>query len=78
MTHGKYLLRMVLCAVAALALPAAAQGWQPDKPIEIVVPTTPGGGIDRSARLLQKIIQENNLAPVPVTVTNKPGGGGAV
>jgi putative tricarboxylic transport membrane protein len=25
---------------------ARAQGWKPDKPIEIVVPTTPGGGID--------------------------------
>lgn len=78
MINGKSLLRMVLCALAVLALPAGAQGWQPDKPIEIVVPTTPGGGIDRSARLLQKIIQENNLAPVPVTVTNKPGGGGTV
>lgn len=79
MTNGKSLLRMVLCAVAVLVLPAvAAEGWQPDKPIEIIVPTTPGGGIDRSARLLQKIIQENNLAPVPVSVTNKPGGGGAV
>jgi putative tricarboxylic transport membrane protein len=55
-----------------------AQTWQPDKSIEIVVPTTPGGGIDRTARLLQKIIQEGGLSPVPVTVTNKPGGGGAV
>ncbi len=55
-----------------------AQTWQPDKPIEIVVPTTPGGGIDRTARLLQKIIQEGGLSPVPVSVTNKPGGGGAV
>ncbi len=62
----------------AAALPATAQSWKPEKPIEIVVPTTPGGGIDRSARLLQKIIHDNNLAPVPVTVTNKPGGGGAV
>jgi len=55
-----------------------AQTWQPEKAIEIVVPTTPGGGIDRTARLLQKIIQEGGLAGVPVTVTNKPGGGGAV
>lgn len=62
-----------------LVLPQArAQGWKPDKPIEIVVPTTPGGGIDRSARLLQKIIQDEKLAPVAVSVTNKPGGGGAV
>jgi putative tricarboxylic transport membrane protein len=69
------LLAGLLCLLSPVLL---AQTWQPDKPIEIVVPTTPGGGIDRTARLLQKIIQEGGLSPVPVTVTNKPGGGGAV
>ena len=69
------LLAGLLCLLSPALL---AQTWQPDKPIEIVVPTTPGGGIDRTARLLQKIIQESGLSPVPVTVTNKPGGGGAV
>ncbi len=63
---------------ALLSLPAIAQSWQPDKPVEIIVPTTPGGGIDRSARLLQKILQDGGLVSVPVTVVNKPGGGGAV
>lgn len=69
-----------IAVVLAAAIPAQAQaqGWKPEKPIEIVVPTTPGGGIDRTARLLQKIIQEEKLAPVPVTVINKPGGGGAL
>jgi putative tricarboxylic transport membrane protein len=55
-----------------------AQGWTPGKPIEIVVPTTPGGGMDRTARLLQRILQDEKLAPVTVSVSNKPGGGGAV
>ena len=55
-----------------------AQDWKPDKPIEIVAPTTPGGGIDRTARLVQKIMQEEKLAPVSVSVSNRPGGGGAV
>lgn len=69
-------------AAAALALgasmPSAAQGWKPDKPIEIVVPTTPGGSVDLTARLLQKILQDSGLVQVPVNVVNKPGGGGAV
>lgn len=69
------LLAALCCGLSVMA---PAQAWQPEKSIEIVVPTTPGGGIDRTARLLQKIIQENALAGVPVTVTNKPGGGGAV
>lgn len=76
---GGALIRTALLTAALLAAgPLPAQGWKPDKPVEIVVPTTPGGGIDRTARLLQKIIQDDKLAPVPVTVTNKPGGGGAV
>jgi putative tricarboxylic transport membrane protein len=69
------LLTALCCGLSVMA---PAQAWQPDKPIEIVVPTTPGGGIDRTARLLQKIIQENALAGVSVIVTNKPGAGGAV
>jgi len=69
---------MALLCAAILAAPAQAQSWQPEKPVEIVVPTTPGGGMDRTARLLQKVIQEEKLAPVPVTVVNKPGGGGAL
>jgi len=69
---------VVLAPALLVQTPAEAQGWKPEKPIEIVVPTTPGGGIDRTARLLQKIIQEEKLAPVPVTVINKPGGGGAL
>ena len=74
------MIRTVLLSVLSFGVVVAAhaQVWRPDKPIEIVVPTTPGGGIDRTARLLQKIIQENALAGVPVTVNNKPGGGGAV
>ena len=76
--HGNQGLQALLIVVMAWVLPAAAQAWRPDKPIEIVVPTTPGGGIDRSARLLQKILQDGGLVSVPVTVVNKPGGGGVV
>ncbi|MGE5525387.1 MAG: tripartite tricarboxylate transporter substrate binding protein [Rhodospirillaceae bacterium] len=67
----------VACGWAILAS-AAAAAWQPTKPVEIIVPTTPGGGIDRSARTLQKIFQDSGLVKVPVTVVNKPGAGGAV
>ena len=52
--------------------------WKPDKPIEIIVGTGVGGGQDKSARTVQRILQERRLVDVPVTVVNKPGGGGAV
>ena len=72
-------IRIVVAAALALAHVAApAQGWQPAKPIEINAPTTPGGSVDMTARLLQKILQDSGLVKVPVSVINKPGGGGAV
>ena len=69
---------LVAAALALLGLPAAGQGWQPTKPIEINAPTTPGGSVDLTARLLQRILQDAGLVKVPVSVINKPGGGGAV
>jgi len=49
-------------------------GWRPDKPVEIVTPSAAGGSNDRVARMIQKIVQEEKLVPVPVSVINKPGG----
>lgn len=69
---------LTAAALVLICLPAAGQGWKPEKPVEIVVPTTPGGSVDLTARLLQKIFQESGLVKLPVTVVNKPGGGGAV
>lgn len=67
----------LLFALAGGAHAAAAE-WQPDKPVEIIVGTGVGGGQDKSARTVQRILQENKLVNVAVTVVNKPGGGGAV
>jgi putative tricarboxylic transport membrane protein len=69
---------VALCMLTAFGSPAVAQGWKPDKLVEIAVPTTPGGSVDLTARLIQKILQDGGLVKVPVTVVNKPGGGGAV
>lgn len=55
-----------------------AAEWKPDKHAEIVVTTSPGGGHDRIARMIQRIIQDNRLVDVVTTVVNKPGGGGTV
>lgn len=56
---------------------AAPQGWKPQKNVEIIIPGGVGGGQDRTARILQKIMQEG-LVPASVTVVNRPGGGGNI
>jgi tripartite-type tricarboxylate transporter receptor subunit TctC len=64
-------------AVTGLAVPAAAEGWEPQKPVEMVIMAGAGGGADRLARLFQSIIQKENLTSMPVMPTNKGGGSGA-
>jgi putative tricarboxylic transport membrane protein len=66
----------LLCAAAAGA--HAQPAWKPDKNVEIIIGTSPGGPQDHMGRMLQKVLQESRAVDVPATVENKPGGGGAV
>ncbi|TCP41806.1 Bug family tripartite tricarboxylate transporter substrate binding protein [Rhodovulum marinum] len=70
---------MALMASAALAVatPVAAEGWTPNKPVEMVIMAGQGGGADRLARLFQSMIQTENLSPMPILPVNKGGGSGA-
>lgn len=67
----------LILAVTLLAAGAAvqAQGWTPQKNVEIVVGSAPGGSNDRTARFVEKVIRDNRLVNGSVTVVNKPGGG---
>ncbi len=66
---------LILVFVSAGA--AAAQvPWKPTRNVEIVVGVGPGGGVDRTARTLQKILQDRRWLDVSSAVVNKPGGGG--
>jgi putative tricarboxylic transport membrane protein len=70
--------RAALCALAAVAACAGAaeESWKPQKRVvEFVVPNAPGGGNDRTARLIVKLVQEHRLVEPTVTVVNKPGAG---
>jgi putative tricarboxylic transport membrane protein len=61
----------------AVAAPAAAQPWKPERNIEIVVNSGAGGAADRQSRLVQKMLQALPGMPA-ITVVNRAGGGGVV
>lgn len=66
-----------LCVVAFSA-PAIGADWKPEVNVEIVVPSGPGSGLDRTGRTVQSLIQNNKLLGVSSVVVNKSGGGGTL
>lgn len=72
-------LATALPALSAVSRAAeAAETWQPSRAIELVVPSAAGGGLDVTARVLQKIVHDLAVTDQPVNVLNKPGGGGVI
>jgi tripartite-type tricarboxylate transporter receptor subunit TctC len=63
-------------AIVAGALGAAAQDKYPTRPIQVFVPTPPGGGTDIIARQLAEIVEP--ALGQKLVIENKPGGGGSV
>src|SRR5919108_758313 len=51
--------------------------WEPQRPIEFIVPAGPGGGADVMARFIAPLVSKYNLSPQPLVVINKSGGAGA-
>jgi len=51
------------------------QAWQPERALQIVAGTPPGGGLDRVARALARAIEQSGLIQVPVEVIDVPGDG---
>ena len=66
----------IALALFAIASTAPAQGTYPNRPIRIVVPYTPGTGIDILARLIGQRLSER--LNVPVVVDNRPGASGNI
>jgi putative tricarboxylic transport membrane protein len=61
--------------LACATVTAHAQSWSPQKNVEIVVGSAPGGSNDKTARTVEHILNTNKLVPSTITVVNKPGGG---
>ena len=72
MSAGKTIAALMLVCGAS---GAPAQSWSPQKNVEIVVGSAPGGSNDKTARSVERMIQQLKLVPTSVTVNNRPGGG---
>ena len=63
----------IFCLVVTGFAHAAAY---PDKPVRVIVPSAPGGGIDVIARLVSQRLSED--LGKPFIIDNRPGGGGNI
>ena len=65
---------------ALLAAPTrllAQSSWPGDRPIEVIVPYPPGGGVDLMARVILPFVAQH-LPGARFVVTNRAGAGGQV
>jgi len=67
-----------LLATALSGGNAAAQGWSPQRNVELIVPAGAGGSLDTTGRTIHRIWGDLKLVPATSTVVNRAGGGHAV
>ena len=78
MNRARALLSM-LCLAAVLAMAsgsAAAQADFPTRPVRMIVPFPPGGGIDTTARIAAQKLSD--VLGQQIVIENQGGGGGAI
>ena len=66
----------LLCASAAPALAAGADVDYPKRPLRVIIPIAPGGGVDTMARTLAPLL--TSRLGQPVVIDNRAGGGGSI
>jgi tripartite-type tricarboxylate transporter receptor subunit TctC len=80
MSHSSFIIHrsslVLLCGMlATVAMPAAAQQY-PVRPVRVIVPLTPGGGVDTLARIISDHFSQT--LGQRFIVDNRPGAGGSI
>jgi putative tricarboxylic transport membrane protein len=75
MNLARYAVAVLLAGAVAAA---GAQGWAPERNVELVVPNPPGGSNDKTARTVERIWSMNKVLPSTLSVVNRAGGGGSI
>lgn len=73
MNRRYWLLGLALAGASAVC--SAQNAWSPQRNVEIVVGSAPGGSNDKTGRQVERILNEKKLVATPISVVNKPGGG---
>lgn len=77
----RFMTKTAMAALIGISFGAAAfpaQAEFPEKPIKLTIPFRAGGGSDGLARVVQSVIEKENLLPAPVVVVNADGAAGTI
>lgn len=67
-----------LGAGLASSHPSVAQGWVPQRHVEVTVPNAQGSSLDTTARTVQRLWHDLKLVPVSSAIVNRQGGEQAI
>ena len=66
----------IFAGLLAVSMTGHAQ-WQPERHVELIVPSSAGGSLDNVGRTFQRLWDELKLVPTSSAVVNRAGGGHA-
>ena len=67
---------LLVCIVSFAAVGPWAEAAYPEKPIEMLIHASPGGGSDLFCRAIAQILEKENIVKQKIQVASRRGGGG--
>ncbi len=74
----KFYRMLAASALLCLGAVAHAQGWSPQRNVEIIVPSAPGGTNDKLARAVERTLITGKLVNSTVSIVHRAGAGNQI